>query len=387
MPDYSDPFREARRKDGVLVCPFQAQAIPMILRYRDVRLAAKDWSTYSSDAPFRVPIPSEEGVRTVRQLPIETDPPDHTEYRAIVDPFFRRPTQPEVIEQVQELVRDAVAAAVARESIEVVREFSLPLQSRALTILLNVPRSEADEWIGWGTHVFRDGADGAKKGTVLEAYIQRQFDRAEASPGKDFFSALTQAKFRGRKLTREELVGFANLAFAGGRDTIINAITTIIAHLAEHPADFAFLRADPSRWVAAVEEFVRVISPLTHIGRVCPQAGAVLGVPVAPRDRVSLCWASANHDEAIFENPDTVRLDRMPNPHVGFGSGTHNCLGAPHARLILRSLLQALCEQVHAITVLDSTPHRESEERYLRTVGYDHLRARLARVCDHRAAG
>ncbi len=373
MPDYSDPFREARQKDGVLVCPFQGQPIPMILRYRDLRLAAKDWNTYSSNAPFRVPIPSEEDVRSVRQLPIETDPPDHTDYRALVEPFFRRPTQPDVIERIQALVRDAVREACARESIEIVREFSLPLQSRALTILLNVPMSEADEWISWGTHVFRDGADGAKKGAVLEHYINRQFDRAEASPGDDFFSALTTATFRGRKLTREEKVGFANLTFAGGRDTIINAVTTVIAHLAEYPADFEFLRADAKRHVPAVEEFVRVISPLTHIGRVCPKAGEVLGVPVAAQDRVSLCWASANHDETIFADPDTVKLDRVPNPHVGFGSGTHNCLGAPHARLILRSLLQSLCDEVRAISVIEAKPHIEHEARYTRAVGYDRL--------------
>ena len=379
MPDYRDPFREPRLEDGVLTCPFQGVPVPMILRYRDVRLAAKDWKTYSSDAPFRVPIPSEENVRTVRQLPIETDPPDHADYRAIVEPFFRRPTRPEVIENVQALVRDAVRDVLARSDIEVVREFSLPLQSRALTLLLNVPMPEADEWIRWGTHVFHDGGDGAEKGAGLEAYIHRQFDRAEAVPGDDFFSALTQATFRGRKLTREEMVGFANLAFAGGRDTIINTVTTIIAHLAEQPADFEFLRADPKRHVAAAEEFVRVISPLTHIGRVCPEAGTVQGVPVAARDRISLCWASANHDETMFADPDAVKLDRMPNPHVGFGSGTHNCLGAPHARLILRSLLRALCEEVRAITILEAKPHIEQQACYARAVGYDHLRARFAR--------
>ncbi len=70
-----DPFREARQKDGVLQCPFQGENLPMILRHADVREAAKDWKTYSSDAPFRVPIPSEEEVRSMRQLPIETNAP------------------------------------------------------------------------------------------------------------------------------------------------------------------------------------------------------------------------------------------------------------------------------------------------------------------------
>ena len=97
MSEIADPFREARNQHAVLRCPFQGEETPMILRHADVREAAKDWKTFSSDAPFRVPIPSEEEVRTMRQLPIETNPPEHTEYRAIVEPFFQRAKLPEVI--------------------------------------------------------------------------------------------------------------------------------------------------------------------------------------------------------------------------------------------------------------------------------------------------
>jgi cytochrome P450 len=97
MSTVPDPFREAREKDGILRCPFQGEQVPMLLRHAAVREAARDWQTYSSDAPFRVPIPSEEDVRTMRQLPIETNPPEHTDYRAIVEPFFQRPKQPDVI--------------------------------------------------------------------------------------------------------------------------------------------------------------------------------------------------------------------------------------------------------------------------------------------------
>ena len=145
-----DPFREARLKDGVLKCPFQGETLPMILRHADVREAAKDWKTFSSDAPFRVPIPSEEAVRSMRQLPIETNPPEHTEYRAIVEPFFQRAKQSEVIAKVEALIAELLAQALASESIEVVNDFALPVQSRALTYLLNMPEAEADTWIGWG---------------------------------------------------------------------------------------------------------------------------------------------------------------------------------------------------------------------------------------------
>lgn len=376
-PSPRDPFRDARRTAGVLQCPFQGEAIPMILRHADVREAAKDWQRFSSDAPFRVPIPSEEAVRTMRQLPIETNPPEHTEYRAIAEPFFARAKQPEVIAKVETLIGNGIAKLLGRESVEIVNEFALPVQSRALTYLLNVPESEAETWIGWGMHVFKVTGGTFKKGTTLEDYLQARFDQAEANPGPDFFSALTQAEFRGRRLTREEMMGFGNLTFAGGRDTIIHSISSIIAYLGNTPQALEYLRQDPKRIVHAGEEFFRFFMPLTHIGRVCPVETEVQGVTVPPGGRVSLAWASANFDEAVFESPEEVRLDRKPNPHVSFGFGPHLCLGAPHARLIVRSLLQELVERVDRIEVLNIQEHVEVEPLYRRSNGYDSLTVKL----------
>jgi cytochrome P450 len=324
-----------------------------------------------------VPIPSEEAVRTMRQLPIETNPPEHTEYRAIVEPFFQRAKQPEVVTRVQALIEDKLAEALARESIEIVTAFALPIQSRALTHLLNVDESQADTWIGWGIHVFKVTGGEFKKGNVLEQYLSAQFDRAEANPGDDFFSALTQATFRGRKLTREEMMGFGNLTFAGGRDTIIHSISSILAYCAAHPETLDFLRQDPKRIVHAAEEFFRVFMPLTHIGRVCPVDTKVHGVTVKAGERIGLGWASANLDETVFDAPQELRLDRKPNPHLSFGFGPHLCLGAAHARLIVRSLLQALTERVARITVLEAKPLIEHEAVYDRPVGYESLTVQL----------
>lgn len=368
-----DPFREARREGAVLRCPFQGEDIPMILRHADVRAAAKDWKTYSSDVPFRVPIPSEEDVRSMRQLPIETNPPEHGEYREIVEPFFLRPKAPEVIAKVEALIEEMLTQAFERGSIEIVNEFALPIQSRALTYLLNVPETEADIWIGWGIHVFKVTGGEFKKGVVLEDYLAAQFDRAEKDPGEDFFSALTQAFYQGRRLTREEMMGFGNLTFAGGRDTIIHSISSVIAYLGKNPAALEFLRQDPKRIVLASEEFFRVFMPLTHIGRVCPVPTAVHGAEVPAGGRVSLGWASANRDENAFDAPEETRLDRKPNPHLSFGFGTHLCLGAPHARLLIRTLLQALVNRVEKIEVIKAQEHVENETAYSRVNGYDSL--------------
>lgn len=376
MNPASDPFRDAREKSGVLKCPFHGEEITMVLRHEDVRRAAKDWQTFSSDAPYRVPIPSEEDVRTMRQLPIETDPPEHTDYRAIVEPFFQRAKEPEMIGKVEALLERLLTQALGREAIEIVHEFALPVQSRALTHLLNVPESEAEIWIGWGIHVFRV-TGGLKTGVELEEYLHARFDRAEASPGADFFSALTQATYRGRRLTREEMMGFANLTFAGGRDTIIHTIACALGHFAAHPESLEYLREDPKRITLACEEFFRVFMPLTHIGRVCPADTEVNGVTVKAGNRISLCWASANFDAAAFPAAQEIRLDRKPNPHISFGFGPHLCLGAPHARLILRTLLRLCCERVKRIDILQAEPRVEHEAVYDRALGYESLTVKL----------
>ena len=191
-------------------------------------------------------------------------------------------------------------------------EFALPLQSRALTVLLGVDEAEAERFIGWGVHVFH-GENGADKGEELERYLNEQFDKAAAAPGDDFYGLLTRS-FRGRPLTRAEQLGFANLMFAGGRDTMIHSVACAIGYLAEHPEALDFLRADPGRIVLASEEFFRVYMPLTHIGRVCPVDTDVHGMTVKAGDRASLCWASANLDETVFEAADEIQLDRRPNP-------------------------------------------------------------------------
>jgi cytochrome P450 len=369
----NDPFREKREAEGILKATFQGKKIPMILGFRDVRAAAADWKTFSNDAPFRVPIPSEEDVRSVRQLPIETDPPEHADYRKIVEPFFRQPKEAEMVQKVNVLIGKLLQQATTRPTIEIVREFALPLQSRALTYLLRVPETEANEWISWGTHVFRDGGNGEAKGAALERYITRQLDRAVENPGDDFFSALTQAKFRDRPLTREEMVGFANLTFAGGRDTVIQTVASIIGYLGGNPKALETLRTKPELINMAAEEFFRFVSPLTHIGRVCSHATEVKGMAVEANQRISLCWASANRDASVFEKPDEILLDRKPNPHIAFGSGVHNCLGALHARLLTRSLLRQLCERVAIIKILDAKDHVEHESHYERRLGYDSL--------------
>lgn len=376
-----DAFEEARKEKGVGVVNDQNDPVLMLLRLKDVRKTAKDAATFQSGAaPGRIVIPSEVSIRDTRQIPFEVDPPMHAEYRALVEAWFRRPeTEAGYKQRLIEIIDELLTEALNMDSIEVVEEFSLKLQSRALTLLLNIPYEESELWIKWGTHVFRseDSPVDGEKAKILYDYIDGEIDKAAANPGKDLYSVLLGSEIEGRKLTKEEVKGVMILTFAGGRDTVINAVTNSIAYLGAHPQALERLRNEPQIATQAVEELVRYFSPLTHMGRVATTDTAVCEHAVKADTRVSLCWASANRDETTFENPNEVDFDRKMNPHVGFGFGIHKCLGATHARLILRKLLATLSEKVKSIDIHSYEENVEDLEEFQRKVGYDSIHVKF----------
>ncbi|MEM8894118.1 MAG: cytochrome P450, partial [Bacteroidota bacterium] len=358
--------------------------VTMLLRLRDVRKTAKDWKTFQSGAqPGRIVVPSEVSIRETRQIPFEVDPPQHTAYRALVEGWFKRPeTEEGYKERVSEIISSLINEATGSEEIEVVEDFALKLQSRALTLLLNIPYEESETWISWGTHVFRseDSPVDGDKANILYEYIDAAIDKAIAHPDNDLYSVLLSSEIDGRKLTKEEVKGVIILTFAGGRDTVINAVTNTIAYFAAHPSSLDRLRKEPEITTKAVEELVRYFSPLTHMGRVVTEDTEVCAHAAKADSRVSLCWASANRDAATFENPNEVMLDRKVNPHVAFGFGIHKCLGATHARLILRTLLGILAEKVSSIEVLDFKENIEDWQEFKRKVGYDSLQVKFNKL-------
>ena len=374
MPHPMDPFSDARAASGVSLADFGNEVMPMLLRYRDVRLAANDWARFSNDAPARLPLPDETDVRTLRHLPIETDPPDHTDYRELVKPWFRRPAEAAYAARIAAITDTLLTAALTAGQVDVVPAFALPLQSRALTVLLNMPEPEADIWISWGTHAFRvDGRNVPHKAQVLLDYITTHVAAAQANPGDDLFGHLARARFRDRPLTADEIAGVLHVTFAGGRDTVIATVAGALAHLAETPADLHRLWANPHLAQTATEEFVRHFSPLSHFGRVCPAGAQVGGHAVPPDGRVALCWASANMDPNVFDDPTALRLDRAPNPHVGFGSGPHNCLGSLHARLVIRTVLDRIAQRRISLSVVTCDRANADIGGFARPQGFDRL--------------
>lgn len=356
-PLLPDPFAKARAEAGAMMGTFHGEELLMLLGWKDVRQAARDHERFDSGLRGRVPIPPENDIRPFRQLPIETNPPEHGKWREIVLPFFRRPTDKAVIPDFEQALTSRLDAIIDRGPVELVRDFALPVQSAALAVLLNVDMRLADEWQGWGLHALRTNGktDPAKAARFLD-FIDRVLDEGENDPKLGLFSALHTAEFEGRRLTRDEMRGICHLALAGGRDTVINSIVGALSYLAEEPEDLDRLRMEPALVPVAAEELFRVLSPLPMIARVCPAGYRHGPLEVEPDHRAALCWAAANRDPTVFDAPNEIRLDRAPNPHVAFGAGTHTCLGAPMARLLVRTLLRELSQKVQRIEIVAKEP-------------------------------
>jgi cytochrome P450 len=377
---FSDPFKKSRVEEGYGKMDDQGEEVTMVLGHKDVRRCAHSWKTYQSGAePGRIVIPTEEKIRDIRQIPFEVDPPLHGGFRAILDPWFKRPLEEEYATKLEKQIQVIVYEVLQKDTIEIVSEFALPLQSRALTLLLNTPFSKAETWISWGTHVFRSegSALDGDKANILYDYIDAEIERAIVNPTDDLYSVLLASEVDGIKLTKEEIKGVIILTFSGGRDTVINAVTNSIAYFAEHPESLERLRKEPEILNSAIEELIRYFSPLTQMGRVTTEDTTVCEHALKADSKISLCWASANRDEKVFENANEVVIDRKINPHVSFGFGTHNCLGATHARQIMKVLINTLLNKVQSIEILDSKENIEILGEFKRKVGFDSLQVKF----------
>jgi cytochrome P450 len=135
----------------------------------------------------------------------------------------------------------------------------------------------------------------------------------------------------------------------------------------------AAIRQDPALAQPATEELLRYISPLRLLARTCPHGAEAGGTPIAPGQRLGMCYGRANRDPAAFPDPDAIRLDRKPNPHLAFGSGPHSCLGNAHARLVARTLLADIARRATRIEVLDAVPHPEPGPQDVPGLRFDRL--------------
>jgi cytochrome P450 len=146
-----------------------------------------------------------------------------------------------------------------------------------------------------------------------------------------------------------ETFGYYLITFTAGHDTTKNALAGGMRAFAENPDQFAALQRQPELAASAVEEVVRWATPVNYMRRTAARDVELRGQEIRKGDPLVLWYASANRDEDVFDEPFRFRIDRDPNPHLGFGYGEHFCLGAHLARRSQRALFAELARRVESL--------------------------------------
>ncbi|MCA1845335.1 MAG: cytochrome P450 [Actinobacteria bacterium] len=337
----------------------------VVSRYADIMEAACDPATFSSrDGTGTPPIPT-------KLLPIDTDPPLHQKYRKVINPSFTPHNVRAQEGEWRSLAKGLVAALPEDGPVELCSAFAIPFPQQVALRMIGFPDDDRPDLAGWIDDITRlRGIDDEKVGEaavgVMTRIIERLEERREAPRRDDLMSVLLDAEIDGRPLDDDEQLFSMTLLLLGGLDTTTSAIAMALAHLADHPADRARLLADPDLLDTAVEEFVRVATPVQGLGRTVTRDTTLGGCPLREGDRVFLLWASGNRDPGAFDRPDEVVLDRHPNHHLGFGAGPHRCVGSHAGKLMVKIALQELLPWLGDYSIADELGWVGGETRGLR---------------------
>jgi len=330
---------------------------------------------------------SQEGLGAMRVI-IEMDPPEHRDYRKVASAWFTPRAVTKLEDEIDASARELVDR-IAGESGEGECDFATDVAAmhplRILSKVLGVPREQEPDILRLTNQLFasddpelqREGDD--RKTAIMELGLElfQLFDKIiqdrRANPRDDLASILANGKVNGELMGPMETFGYYLITFTAGHDTTKNALVGGMRALIEHPEELLKLKRNPDLVNDAVEEIVRWTSPVNYMKRTVARDIEVGDQKVREGDKLVLFYASANRDEAVFDDPFSFRIDRRPNPHLGFGIGEHFCLGANLARRSQRALFRELATRLEEIEIIGEPEHIASSF----VVGLKHMPVRF----------
>ena len=323
--------------------PRTGTAVWTLFRRSDVMAAAQDNETFSNGKRVRL---------SARRIPLESDPPEHTALRRLLQPFFAPKHLSQFEPVTQQLVDLSVGAFIKAGGGDFARMVARRLPTQVVLARIGQP---VDDWVQikqWSEDTvprkFKNDADEqlfAQSDRALWNYSRMVVEKRKAQlldSENDILSAVLTAEIDGNKVDEELVVGCVRLLVAAGHDSTTQALGICVHYLARRPELQERLRKEPTLIRAAIEEILRLESPVVAMPRIATRDTELLGCPIHAGDKLMLNWSSANHDQDGLADAETFRLDRGVNAHLAFGHGIHSCLGAPLARQELRLTLERM---------------------------------------------
>jgi hypothetical protein len=291
---------------------------------------------------------------------INMDPPDHRKYRKVASPWFTPRALGRLDALVAETARQLVDGLGREGECDFVGQIASIHPLKVICRILGVPEADepfilklTNELFGAEDPEFQRVADRETNIRALGLDFFNYFSRVMAErrerPRDDLASVIANARIDGEPMGVVETMGYCLITFTAGHETTRGAIGGGMLALLENPAQRELWARHPERTPVAIDEILRFVTPVNHMMRTATEDAEVGGQRIRKGERLILFYASANRDEALFDAPDELRLERRPNPHLAFGVGEHFCIGSHLARKTSGSLFAELLPRLEHV--------------------------------------
>jgi cytochrome P450 len=312
----------------------------IVTRYADVRRVLEDPETFSSVGGSPSPSP-------VRLGPLDSDPPLHTGFRRLLNPYLSRKFALTYADEMRGYARELIDGFVDNGEVEMLSEFAGPFVARVLARMVfnenDLSKMERAKQVV--VRVAEDGTEEAftNLGMLAAEYLMAAIENPPEEEG--ILRSLATGTIDGEPVTHEQALGAICVLFLGGLDTTRSAIGTIAMHIAMEPELEQRVR-DP-RWVRNdMDEFIRLTSPVGTFGRTVTADTEIAGCPIKKGERLLVRFDSANRDEDKFANADQLQFDPPRGGNAGFGLGIHRCIGMHLARVEIAIAFEELLARI-----------------------------------------
>jgi cytochrome P450 len=302
---------------------------------------------------------------------LESEPPRHTRLRGLISKAFNRnrieSLRPKIEAIVDELLNEITTSG---PTFDLISGYAEPIPVRIIAELLGFPRSEEYLLRPWSQAIVKmyevapsESAqqDARRAAAEFTQYVHDLMLERKSNPGSDLISELAQVEDAGERLSTNELIATCVLLLNAGHEASVNGFGNGIVALLNDPEQRELLFTYPDKFgETAVEEFLRYDSPLQLFERTAKEDVEISGVLIRKGERIASLLGSANRDVNNFQNPDSMDITRIPNPHISFGGGIHFCIGAPLARLEMSIALVALIKRFPNLQLFNEPKRRNS---------------------------
>lgn len=281
-------------------------------------------------------------IESVSRFLLFMDAPDHTRVRSLVHKAFTPRRVEGMRDHMQEVVDHLLDEVADNGGMDVMQDVAFRLPTTVIAEMLGVPPEDHEDFRRWteGLAVFLGDMvptaqkleTGLESIQQMERYFRDAAERVRREPGPDLLTALTVAEEMGDQLSEEELLSTAILLLAAGHETTASLVGNALQLILTHPEQMQMLRDDPALMAGAVEEFLRIESPIQLTAREASEQLELAGQRIDVKDLVTIALGAANHDPAVFDNPETLDVTRPKFAHLAFSHGPHYCIGSMLAR-------------------------------------------------------